>query len=147
MPRKSYRDRKGFHRHVGYTRKQIAELASTDPILFGMAKGPWAIEWANREEAKGRSFAGEDIYARAPDPPSDAIVWAEDIAAQLKRLNNVTRLFVLYAHAAREGFDKNTEIFGMYLGCQAAGHGISWCDDLQPGTDKLIEIPHREFHV
>jgi hypothetical protein len=147
MPRKVKRDKKGFFRHIDYTWKQIADLRNTDTILFGIAKGPWALEWANREEEKGRSFSGQDIYKLAPDPPSEAVAWAEDIAAQLMRLNRATRLFVLYALASREGFDKSPETFGMYLGCQAAGHGISWCDDLQPGTEKLIDIPHREFHV
>lgn len=147
MPRKSYRDKQGFHRHVNYNKMQIAELQLMDPILFGIAKGPWAIEWANRQEENGRSFSGQDIYEAAPNPPSDAIVWAEDIAAQLRRLNNVAGLEVLYAVAQHEGFRKDRENFGLYLGCQAAGHGITWHDDLHPGAGKLIEIPHREFYV
>jgi len=147
MPRKMKRDKKGFAHHIGYTKKQITELQYMDPILFGMAKGPWALEWSNREEEKGRSFSGQDIYELAPNPPSDAVAWAEDIAAQLKRMNNVAGLEVLYAVAQREGFNKDRENFGLYLGCQAAGHGISWCDDLQPGTEKLIDIPHHEFYI
>ena len=147
MPRKSHRDRQGFHHHVDYTKKQIAELQSNDPILFGIAKGPWSLQWTDMEEEKGRSFSGQDIYELAPNPPSDAVAWAEDIAAQLKRLNMVRSLHELFLIAQNRGYDKDEETFGMYLGCQAAGHGISWADDLQPGDDRAIELPYREFYV
>lgn len=147
MPRKLRRDRQGHYHHVDYTKKQIAALQGHDPILFGMAKGPWALEWADREEEKGRSFSGQDIYELAPNPPSDAIAWAEDVSAQLRRLNGVDALEDVYTKASFAGFDKDREVFGMYLGCQIAGHGISWCDDLQPGAERYIDLPHREFYV
>jgi hypothetical protein len=147
MPRKVHRDRQGFHRHKDYAKDEIARLRHQNPILFGIAKGPWSLEWADREEEKGRSFSGQDIYAQAPNPPSDAVVWAEDIATQLKRLNMVNSLEDLYTIAARRGYPHDEEAFGTHLGCQAAGHGISWSDDAEAGHDRDIEIPSRDFYV
>lgn len=147
MPRKLYRDRQGYARHVDYAKNQIRALSRTDPILFGLSKGPWSLWWANQEEENGRSFSGQDVYELAPDPKSDAVAWAEDIAAQLKRLNGSPSLDALYDLARQAGFDKSPEAFGMYLGCQTAGHGISWCDDLDADAGRLIAVPSREFYV
>jgi hypothetical protein len=130
-----------------YTKREIAQLQNLDPILFGIAKGPWALEWANREEEKGQSFSGQDIYPQAPNPPNNAVTWASDIAAQLKRLNNVSSLEDLFNKAVSLGYDKNAEDFGVHLGCQAAGHGISWADDLDSGSYDQIAVPSREFYV
>ena len=139
--------RKRGHAAGKYTKREIAHLQNLDPILFGIAKGPWALEWANREEENRRSFSGQDIYPQAPLPPNDAVTWANDIAAQLKRLNHVSSLEDIFNKAMSLGFNKSTEDFGALLGCQAAGHGISWADDLEPGSYEQIEIPSREFYV
>jgi hypothetical protein len=102
---------------------------------------------ADREEEKGRSFSGQEIYGQAPNPPSSAMFWADDIAAQLLHLNRMQSLTALFAKATSLGFDKSPEDFGALLGCQAAGHGISWADDLAPGSYDQIDVPSREFYV
>jgi hypothetical protein len=137
MPRKTHK----------LTKLAIATLQYQNPILFGMAKGPWAIWWADREEEKGRSFSGLDIYEESPFPPAAAVKWAEDVASEYIKLNNVRALEDLAQIATRAGFTKDEESFGMYLGCQATGAGISWSDDCPAGSHDLIKAPYREFNI
>jgi hypothetical protein len=146
LVRKMVRDHRGSFDQVPYTKTMISHLQKEDPIMFGLAKGPWALEWANRQEAKGKRLGGVDVYEAAPLPPFEAVTWAEDVASQLVRLNGMS-LLDLYQRAIECGLNKSTEQFGALLGCQIAGHGISWTDDLPSGCDHLIQRPHREFYV
>jgi hypothetical protein len=113
-------------------------------ILYGMAKGPWADYWARAQEEKGRSFSGENIYDLCPEPPKWAKSWARKVADEIVKLNDGLSLATLFLAAREAGFNKSREDFGFYLGCQSAGMGISWDDDLS--TDMKIELPFREFY-
>ena len=113
-------------------------------ILHGMAKGPWADHWAQAQEEKGRSFSGQNIYDLCPEPPRTAQRWARKLADEIVELNEGLGLEALFLAARNVGFDKSREDFGFCLGCEAAGMGIRWDDDLS--TDLRIEVPHREFY-
>ena len=52
---------------------------------------------------------------------------------------------MVFNQAKREGFEGDAEEFGSYLGCEAAGMGIRWDDDLS--TNFKIEVPQQEFYV
>ena len=113
-------------------------------ILYGIAKGPWADAWANKQEGKGRSFSGQNIYDLCPEPPRTAQRWAWKLAGEIVEANEGLTLEALFLAAREAGFDKSREDFGFYLGCEACGMGISWTDDVS--TDLKIKIPYREFY-
>ena len=52
---------------------------------------------------------------------------------------------MFFNKAKSEGFAGGAEEFGFYLGCEAAGMGIRWDDDLS--TNFKIEVPQQEFYV
>ena len=113
-------------------------------ILHGMAKGPWAGSWLRQQEEGGRSFSGQDIYDICPEPPRTAKRWARNLADDIVSANEGLSLESLFLAARHEGFSKDKESFGAYLGCEADGMGIRWDDDLS--TDLKIEVPYREFY-
>jgi hypothetical protein len=113
-------------------------------ILYGMAKGPWASFWADREEEKGKSFSQQNIYDLCPKPPAKAKAWAKKLALEIITLNN-SSLTDMLTVAQGEGFKGDPEEFGFYLGCQASGMGIAWDDDCS--TNVKFKIPQREFYV
>jgi hypothetical protein len=108
-----------------------------------MARGPWADYWAREQEEAGESFSGQDIYELAPQTPAWADKWAKQLASDIQSINGET-LDALYRLAVQSGFAKDREAFGLYLGMQAAGHGITWNDDLS--TNLTIKVPHSEFY-
>jgi hypothetical protein len=116
-------------------------------ILYGMAKGPWADAWAQKQEEKGRSFSGQNIYDICPEPPRAAQRWARKLADEIveANLHLGPGLEGLYLAAREAGFDKSREDFGFYLGCEACGMGISWDDDVS--TDLKIVVPYNEFFI
>jgi hypothetical protein len=59
-------------------------------IIRGMARGPWANYWASRQEEKGNSFSGMDLYEIAPKTPAWATKWAKNLAEEIVKLNRVT---------------------------------------------------------
>ena len=113
-------------------------------ILAGIARGPWALLWADEQEEKGRSFSQIDIYEAAPKTPAWAKKWAREVADEIVKLNNNTSLRYLYDLVSANGFPYDAENFGSKLGCQVTGHGISWSDDTDLPHD-TIKRPYSEF--
>jgi hypothetical protein len=120
-----------------------------DPeILRGMVRGPWADLWACEQEEQGASFSGKDIYEVAPEPPRWAKQWGANLATKIllvnidrpSRVSSKPGLLGLYEDAVSDGFAKNKETFGYYLGMQACGHGVSWTDD--HSSSMKITIPY-----
>lgn len=112
--------------------------------MLGIARGPWAILWGDAEEDAGNSLSGVDLYAEAPEAPAWAKEWAQKLATTIVMLNNAS-LDAIYRAAQQEGFARDREAFGYYLGLQAVGAGVRWDDDLS-GTDLKIKIPTTEFY-
>jgi len=135
------------------TRTKTKAIDHVRDILRGMARGPWALYWADREEEKGSSFSGVDIYEAAPEAPAWAKKWARELADKIVLLNTDRRgrrserpgLDGLYEEAVAEGFAKDGEAFGYYLGMQAVGAGVRWDDDVS-GTNLEISVPYDEFY-
>ena len=127
--------------------RRKSKISHDREILYGLAKGPWADFWANRQEEKGRSFSQQNIYDICPEPPRAAKAWAQETADQIVAMNNSLSLEALYLAARHDGFSRSREEFGFYLGCQASGMGISWDDDLTPNNELKIEVPQREFYI
>lgn len=118
-------------------------------ILAGMARGPWAIDWANRQEERGRRLGQVDIYEAAPRTPAWAMRWARDAAGRIVKASRATTLTELYERVQELGFRKDAERFGLYLSAGVTGEGISWTDDVsapQSVTDAAISIPRGEFY-
>jgi hypothetical protein len=117
-----------------------------DPeILHGMSRGPWSVLWANYQEEAGASFSGQDIYELAPEAPAWAKEWARKLASAIVQLNGNFSLEQIYRAAQGEGFARDKEAFGYYLGMQSAGHGVAWDDDISGATLK-IRHPSSEFY-
>lgn len=119
-------------------------------ILEGMARAVFSSDWANRQEERGRSFSGVDIYDAAPKTSSAAKKWARVQAARIlqmnKKLPSLTKLFEL---VQKGGFKRDAESFGAALGLQISGHGVSFTDDMPREAARMFEktfrLPHSEF--
>lgn len=122
------------------------KIATHDPdILRGMARGPWAVHWANLQEERGRSFSGMDIYEEAPEAPRWVKKWALALADAIISLNGAS-LGEIYQAARGDGFAKDEESFGFYLGMQATGAGVRWDDDTSPNATISIKVPSDELY-
>jgi hypothetical protein len=51
----------------------------------------------------------------------------------------------IYRAAQLEGFARDKEVFGYYLGMQSADHGVAWDDDVS-GASLKIRYPSSEFY-
>jgi hypothetical protein len=135
------------------TKKTAAKIrAEHGDIIYGMAKGPWAEEWARNEEERGRSFSQQNIYDLCPEPPKVALDWAHEVAQtilgsnlEFKPPSDPLTLEHLYEAARQDGFRGDKEEFGFRLGCQATGMGIAWDDNHTPSIE--IVVPTIEFYV
>lgn len=117
-----------------------------DPdILRGMARGPWAVHWANEAEEAGESFSGVDLYEIAPKTPRWAEKWARRLADSIAGLNQAS-LSELYQHAVSVGYSRDKESFGYHLGMQSTGEGVSWSDDSSAGHHGDILLPYYVFY-
>lgn len=120
-------------------------------ILKGIARGPYAMEWAERQEERGRSFSGVDIYEAAPNTSAKAKKWGSGLADKIVLLNAKKfqdpsmSLEKMFEMAVAEGFAKDREAFGFYLGMQAIGHGVAWDDDIS-GSSIEFELPYAEYY-
>ena len=119
-------------------------------VIKGMARGPWANYWASKQEEKGRSFSGIDVYEAASATPLWAKKWAKKVADEIVRLNDKWGKTSIggYANSIRHCFKTppDYEKIGFWLGCQAAGIGISWTDDLPNKPPFTLKIPRIEFY-
>lgn len=135
-------------------RARVGETAYDPEILAGIARGPWAMHWADREEERGRRLGRVDVYDAAPRTPRWALRWARDVAgaivhASSKEDGRVPTLTELYERARALGYARDAESFGSHLGMEHIGHGIGWTDDVRASradTDAAISIPHGEFY-
>jgi len=126
--------------------KRTRRPAHDEEILRGMARGPWALRWANEEEERGTRFAGgTDLYEAAPEAPRWVARWARGLADAIVSLNDAS-LEELYEAARADGFAKDRESFGYYLGMQAEGNGVRWDDDVSPNATVTIRVPSIELY-
>jgi len=116
-------------------------------ILAGIPAGVWADLWATEQEEKGRSFSGMDIVEEAPNPPAWAKKWGKEIADKIVALNHKS-LEELYQMVVAAGYPHDRDQFGLHLGMQAVGHGISWSDDVSYAklSHDAIKLPRTDFY-
>lgn len=128
----------------------MGKTTKHDPeILAGIPRGVWADLWATEQEEKGRSFSGQEITSLAPRTPAFAKKWARKVADDIVRLNGKS-LEELYDTVTDRELDRpfphDKDQFGLLLGMQAVGHGVSWSDDVRGLHHDAIELPHTEFY-
>ena len=123
-------------------------MAHDKEILAGISRGVWADLWANEQEEKGKSFSGQDITEAAPNTPAWAKKWAKGVADEIVELNGGKHapLATLYEFVKAHGFPHGKETFGILLGLQAVGHGVSWSDDTRGLPDNAIKLPRTDFY-
>jgi len=120
-------------------------------IIDGMARAVFADQWAQRQEQRGNSFSGMDVYDEAPKTPSKARTWAKRNAVDILRLNpnfkNLTEMFEFVVD--ERGYNRDAESFGSDLGMESVGHGVSWRDraDYRKTKRDDIKTPHNEFYL
>ncbi len=128
--------------------KAIKGNRKSDPIekeiLEGIPRGVWSNLWATEQEEKGRSFSGQDITQAAPKTPTWAKTWAKDLSAKIVSDNSKT-LAELFQYVKENGYPYDAVQFGLHLGMQAVGHGVSWSDDTKL-PHSAIKIQHKEFY-
>lgn len=117
-----------------------------DPqILAGIPRGVWTDLWALEQEDKGRSFEGQELTSIAPKTPAWAKKWGSKVADDIVRLNDKS-LAELYGLVVEHGYPHDKDQFGLHLGMQAVGHGISWSDDTRGLPESAIELPRTDFY-
>lgn len=118
-----------------------------DPqILAGIPRGVWTLLWADEQEEKGRSFSGQELTSIAPPTPPWAKKWGKKIADDIVRLNGGKSLAELYDFIVGYDYPNDKEQFGLSLGLQAVGHGVSWADDTPKLESDDIKLPRTEFY-
>jgi hypothetical protein len=132
---------------ISYQRKTVPKHDSE--ILEGIPRGVWADFWAQEQEEKGRSFSGQEITSLAPKTPAWAKQWAREVADEIVKLNGKS-LQDLYAMVANRELTKPfpyaRDQFGLLLGMETVGHGISWLDDTRGLPEDAIKLPSRQFY-
>ncbi len=129
-------------------------------ILEASARAAFVTEWANEEEASGRTYGGMDLMDVAPETSDAARAWAKKLWEKIVELE-LTRgkswgpaaaslkpsIESLWAHTAKaaglDATDEEAREFGHYVAMQAMGHGVSWADD-HPDLD--FKVPHMEAY-
>ncbi len=117
-----------------------------DPqILAGIPRGVWTDLWATEQEEKGRSFSGQELTSIAPKTPSWAKRWAKKVADDIVSLNGKS-LEDLYDLVVEHGYPHDKDQFGLHLGMESVGHGVSWSDDTRGLSYDAIKLPRTDFY-
>jgi hypothetical protein len=126
----------------------IASLKLGNPVLYGMAKGPWLWGQTRREQKDAGAwfFAAVDRSKQVNGPSAGAITWAMRMALECMAMNHVATLGELLQVARAAGFELGPEAFGMYLGYEIAGCGVSWTDTVTLAGPSPIQLPRCTFH-
>jgi hypothetical protein len=130
-------DRQNFGLIQKYVKATLAEMADPDrePIINGMARALFVLEWSDREDEQGRHYPGQALEHVAPATPREAYNAAHNLAGRFEQLNGYDIRALLWQAAVADGKphadpgDKYAEDFGHYLAMQALGHGVGWFDD------------------
>jgi hypothetical protein len=110
-------------------------MLTQHPIINGMARALFVIEWSNREEEEGRTYSGQALEDVAPETPREAFDAAHNLCGRFENANDTNIHALLWKAAAADGLpheypgDKYADGFGWDLALEALGHGVSWFDD------------------
>lgn len=110
-------------------------MLAQHPIITGMARALFVLEWADREEEAGRVYPGQALEQVAPETPREAFDAAHNLCGRFEQANgtNIHALLWQAAVADRKPHeypgDRYAEGFGWDLTLEALGHGTSWFDD------------------
>lgn len=137
-------------------RKALALSAIEKTIINGMARAFFVSAWVEKQERKGRSFAGQELMDVAPSTPryarDFALMFAGGLGSLLVHLNNAAWADVratqeqmggtlpepFYKHKypgleecaeALKTYGNYAANFGYCLAMMGMGTGVSWFDD------------------
>lgn len=120
-------------------------MSLRDDIVDAMARALYVVDWAEREEARGRTYPGENLMEIAPPTPRVAYRAAEKLAGRIEEKNKLS-LDAIYVAASkapgRHLREPTPDEFGYAVAMQAMGTGVGWSDN-HPDVD--IKIPHVEY--
>lgn len=125
---------------------QETEIRKT--VIAGIARAAFVTEWANRQEERGRTFSGKDLYQVAPRTDKHARDWAEGVVERIESLNRKSIVELLYAAAIADGRAGSVPedyvfSFGSDIGHQVMGAGVSWFDDHEQFP---LRLPYEEYY-
>lgn len=118
--------------------KEVAEWA---------ARTFFVAAWADRQEKRGITYPGQQLFDVAPKTNKAAREAAWELLLKLQEANKTT-MFEAYDQALQranlENTAKNREEFGYLLAMESMGHGIG-LEDHFPGHG--LEVPEMEFDL
>lgn len=116
-------------------------------ITENMARTFFVTAWADRQEERGITYPGQNLFDVAPATNKAAKQAAWDLVKKLEKSNKVT-IFEVYDQALQkanlEDTEKNREEFGYLAAMEALGHGVG-LEDGFPGHG--LEVPDMEFSL
>jgi len=121
-------------------------MSLREDIIESMARTLHVVDWAEREEEKGRTYPGQNLFDVAPATTRGAFRAARKLADRIEERNKLSldAIYVAAAQAPGRHLEKPTpERFGYGITMQALGTGVSWFDD-HPRVE--IQIPRVEYH-
>lgn len=121
--------------------------AEIKEIVEWMARTIFVLKWADRQEEKGITYPGQELFEVAPRTSKDAKIGAWALVEDLQEANKLS-IFEIYDQALQraklENTAKNREEFGYLVAMEAMGTGIALEEDF---PDHGLEIPEREFMI
>lgn len=125
------------------TKKQNSEVSVRGLIVAACARTLWALEWGDKEAARGRSHAGQDLMRVAPVTPARFYAEARKLVTLMQTGNGCT-LEQCYSRAAsapgKHYSEPTPEEFGYGLAMAAHGHGAGWWDN-HPQPKPALRFP------
>lgn len=116
-------------------------------IVEWAARSFFVVAWADRQEERGITYPGQELFDVAPETPKKARETAWELLKELE-LKNKTTMFEAYDQALQnaklENTAKNREEFGYLLAMESMGHGLSLEDHF---PDHGLEVPEMEFYL
>jgi hypothetical protein len=121
-------------------------MSLRDEIVDAMARTLYVTDWADREEEKGRTYPGENLFDVAPATTREAYRAGNKLADRIEERNKMSldALYALAATAPGQHLREPTpEDFGYAITMQSLGHGVGWSDD---HPEIPMKLPHIEYH-
>jgi hypothetical protein len=121
-------------------------MSVREDIVESMARTLYVMDWIEREEEKGRTYPGQELFDVAPPTPRVAYRAARRLADRIEERNKLSLDAIYVAAAAAPGRhlrEPTPEDFGYSLTMQALGTGVAWSDN-HPDVD--IKLPRIEYH-
>lgn len=142
---------KRLAREKTVTRRSWPVKASHEAdILDGISRLAYSSWKADRDEERGRIYAGQQHYLYKPASiPSRAKKWAREVALailQQEKKGSLTEIFEIVK--SKYGYTGDAEQFGNDLAYEAMRAGVNWRDRANRSAhNSVFDVPYHEFYM